>query len=118
MPRIRVMIGENMENNKNKWTPKRICAILCIIFLVMIYLGTLIVAIFAPEAGGKLFAMCLFATVIVPIVAYIYIWIYTQITGKRTIASVPEVPGATELEKSEAAADAEKKTDNDGVSNL
>ena len=110
MPRIRMMIGEYMEN-KNKWTPKRICAILCIIFLVLIYLGTLIVAIFAPEAGGKLFAMCLFATVIVPIVAYIYIWIYTQITGKRTIASVPEVPGAAELEKAEAAADA-----NDSIS--
>ena len=31
------MNGVNMEN-KNKWTPKRICAILCIIFLVMIYI--------------------------------------------------------------------------------
>ena len=116
MPRIRMMIGEYMEN-KNKWTPKRICAILCIIFLVLIYLGTLIVAIFAPEAGGKLFAMCLFATVIVPIVAYIYIWIYTQITGKKTIASVPEVPGAAELEKSEAAVDSEGNAGTDEASN-
>ncbi|MBP1586731.1 MAG: hypothetical protein ILP17_13710 [Lachnospiraceae bacterium] len=85
--------------NKNKWTPKRICAILCIIFLVMIYLGTLIAAIVMPESGSRLFAICLFATVIVPIVAYIYIWIYTQITGKKTIASVPDVPGADELGK-------------------
>jgi uncharacterized membrane protein len=107
-----MMIGEYMDN-KNKWTPKRICAILCIIFLVMIYLGTLIVAIFAPEAGGKLFAICLFATVIVPIVAYIYIWIYTQITGKRTIASVPEVPGAAEIEKAEAAAEASSNAGTD-----
>lgn len=89
--------------NKNKWTPKRICAILCIIFLVMIYLGTLIAAIVMPESGSRLFAICLFATVVVPIVAYIYIWIYSKITGKRTIASVPEVPGADELEKTEAS---------------
>ncbi len=96
------MNGVNMEN-KNKWTPKRICAILCIIFLVMIYIGTLIAAIIMPESGSRLFAICLFATVVVPIVAYIYIWIYTQITGKKTIASVPEVPGADEAAKVEAA---------------
>ena len=94
------MNGVNMEN-KNKWTPKRICAILCIIFLVMIYIGTLIAAIIMPESGSRLFAVCLFTTVIVPIVAYIYIWIYTQITGKKTIASVPEVPGADELKKTD-----------------
>ena len=81
-----------MENNK--WTPKRICAILVIIFLVFIYVATLVVAIVWPGNGAKLFAMCLFATASVPIVAYIYIWIYSKITGKRTIASVPEVQGA------------------------
>ncbi len=80
-----------MDNNK--WTPKRICAILVIIFLVMIYVMTLIVAIVWPGNGAKLFAICLFATVIVPIVAYAYIWVYAQITGKRTIASVPKVEG-------------------------
>jgi len=59
----------------------------------MIYVMTLVVAIVWPGNGGKLFAMCLFATVVVPIVAYAYIWVYTQITGKRTIASVPKVEG-------------------------
>lgn len=102
------MNGVNMEN-KNKWTPKRICAILCIIFLVMIYIGTLIAAIIMPESGSRLFAICLFATVIVPIVAYIYIWIYTQITGKKTIASVPEVPGADEAAKTEATGNEQNK---------
>ncbi len=86
-----------MDNNK--WTPKRICAILVIIFLVMIYVMTLIVAIVWPGNGAKLFAICLFATVIVPIVAYAYIWVYTQITGKRTIASVPKVEGEELLKK-------------------
>ncbi len=85
-----------MENNK--WTPKRVCAILVIIFLVFIYVATLVVAIVWPGNGGKLFAMCLFATVVVPIVAYIYIWIYSKITGKQTIASVPEVKGVQDTD--------------------
>ena len=97
-----------MDNNK--WTPKRICAILVIIFLVMIYVMTLVVAIVWPGNGAKLFAMCLFATVVVPIVAYAYIWVYTQITGKRTIASVPKVEGEELLnqEPSETKAEAEE----------
>ena len=91
-----------MDNNK--WTPKRICALLVIIFLVMIYVMTLVVAIVWPGNGGKLFAICLFATVIVPIVAYAYIWVYSQITGKRTIASVPKVEGEELLDTQETIA--------------
>jgi len=84
-------------------TPKRILALLVIIFLVMIYIMALVVAIVWPENGGKIFAMCLFATVVIPIVAYLYIWVYTKITGKKTIASVPEVePEATSDTDSES----------------
>ncbi len=102
-----------MDNNK--WTPKRICAILVIIFLVMIYVMTLIVAIVWPGNGAKLFAICLFATVIVPIVAYAYIWVYTQITGKRTIASVPKVEGE-ELLNGDIEADADEASSETPVS--
>ena len=90
-----------MNDKDNKWTPKRICAILIIIFLVLLYVVTLIVAIISPKDGGRLFAMCLFATVVVPIVAYLYIWMYTKATGKKTIASVPEVKD-TENKESDA----------------
>ena len=102
-----------MDNNK--WTPKRICAILVIIFLVMIYVMTLVVAIVWPGNGGKLFAICLFATVIVPIVAYAYIWVYSQITGKRTIASVPKVEGE-ELLNTEAPKENPKPAEEESVS--
>lgn len=97
-----------MDNNK--WTPKRICALLVVIFLVLIYVMTLVVAIVWPGNGSKLFAMCLFATVVVPIVAYAYIWVYTQITGKRTIASVPKVEGEELLER-DAASETEEVSD-------
>ena len=82
-----------------KWTPKRICAILVIVLLVSMYIATLVVAIVWPGNGAKLFAMCLLVTVIVPIVAYIYLWLYGTITGKRTIASSPEVEGEEEARR-------------------
>ena len=83
---------------EKKWTPKRICALLIVILLVMMYIGTLVVAIVWPENASRLFALCLFVTVAVPVCAYLGIWIYTQVTGKKTIASVPEVPGLKEKE--------------------
>ena len=72
---------------------------------------TLVVAIVWPGNGAKLFAMCLFATVVVPIVAYAYIWVYTQITGKRTIASVPKVEGEELLNPEPAETSKEAKED-------
>ena len=77
-----------------------------VILLVMMYIGTLVVAIVWPENASKLFALCLFVTVAVPVCAYLGIWIYTQATGKKTIASVPEIPGEKEAkEASENASD-------------
>lgn len=84
---------------KNKWTPKRICALLIAILLAAMYIVTLVVAIVSPEDGGKLFAVCIFATVTIPICAYLGIWLFTQATGKKTIASVPEIPGEEEARK-------------------
>ena len=92
---------------ENKQTPKRICALLIVILLVMMYVGTLIVAIVWPGNAPKLFAMCLFATVCIPICAYLGIWLYTKATGRNTIASVPEVPGEEEARK---ASDADSET--------
>jgi TRAP-type C4-dicarboxylate transport system permease small subunit len=96
---------------EKKWTPKRICALMIVILLVMMYIGTLVVAIVWPENASKLFALCLFVTVAVPVCAYLGIWIYTQATGKKTIASVPEIPGEKEAkEASENASDNDSET--------
>ena len=82
-----------------------------VILLVMMYVGTLVVAIVWPENASKLFALCLFVTVAVPICAYLGIWLYTQATGKKTIASVPEIPGEKEAkETSENASDNDSDT--------
>ena len=92
---------------EKKWTPKRICALLIVILLVMMYLAMLVVAIVWPENAPKLFALCIFATVCIPICAYLGIWLYTKATGKKTIASVPEVPGEEEARK---ASDTDSET--------
>ena len=77
-----------MKNENSKMNPKRIAALLAVILLVGLYIVTLFVAIFAPTEGSNLFAVCLMATIAVPLLAWIYIWMYGQMTGKKTIADL------------------------------
>ncbi|MCR5477715.1 MAG: hypothetical protein K6E92_08875 [Lachnospiraceae bacterium] len=102
-------------------TPKRIAALLIVILLVFLYLITLIAAIFDPSKSGQLFGLCLFATVAIPLMAYIYIYLYGKVTGKHTIASTPDLPEESPLSEetsaSESPADetsgAAKETENE-----
>ena len=77
-----------MKNEKPKMNPKRIAALVAVILLVALYVVTLFVAIFAPAEGNNLFAVCLMATIAVPLLAWVYIWLYGQITGKKTMADL------------------------------
>lgn len=83
------MANQNQEgqNPKNKMTAKRIAAILGIVLLFGLYVVTLIVAIVDRGSSGKLFMACLIATVAVPLLLWIYIWMYGVMTNKHTIAS-------------------------------
>lgn len=74
------------EIKKN--THKRIAAWVAIILLLGLYIVTFIVALVFPEGGEKLFGVCLMATMAIPILAWIYIWLYGQMTGKKTIADL------------------------------
>lgn len=78
-----------MSNNnqpKKKRTPKQIAALLGVILLAALYVVTLIVAIFSPGESGKLFQACLVATIAVPFLLWIYIWMYGKLSGKHTMA--------------------------------
>lgn len=55
---------------------QRIAALIGIIFLVLLYVATLICAIFDFDGSGKLFQACLYASIAVPILLWIYIWLY------------------------------------------
>ena len=68
---------------KKKKTAKQIAAIL----LAALYLITLLSAIFAFPGWQRLFSGCLICTVAVPILLWIFIWLYGQFEQKHTIAS-------------------------------
>ncbi|MBR3470927.1 MAG: hypothetical protein IKH28_14755 [Lachnospiraceae bacterium] len=118
------MANQNQEgqNPKNKMTAKRIAAILGIVLLFGLYIVTLIVAIVDRGSSGKLFMACLIATVAVPLLLWIYIWMYGVMTNKHTIASFDvrkskDVAAQVSLEEAMAEEAKEPAEDDaDGVS--
>lgn len=73
-----------------KIKPKQIAAILCIVLLVLLYVATLVVSLLDFPGSENLFVACLVATVGLPILLWIYIWLFGKVTGKRTITDSPE----------------------------
>ncbi len=71
-----------------KRKPKQIAAIICIILLVLLYVATLVVSLLDFPGSDKLFAACLIATVGLPILLWIYIWLYGRLTQRSTIAEI------------------------------
>lgn len=87
---------ENKTNNANessmettepkrKVTSKQVVAIIGIVLLVLMYLVTLLAAFFDSSASGRLFWMCLFSTIAIPLLIWIYTWMYGKLTGKHTL---------------------------------
>lgn len=76
------------KNKKNrKMNSKRIVALIGIILLLSLYVVTLLVAIFDRSESGKWFMTCLVASVFLPLLIWVYIWLYGVITNRHTIAS-------------------------------
>lgn len=71
---------------KNK--PKQIAAIICIILLVLLYVATLIVSILDFPGSDRLFGACIVATIGLPILLWLFIWVYGRYTNKSTIAEI------------------------------
>jgi hydrolase HAD superfamily len=82
-----VLRRQNGDSMKKKKTAKQIAAIVCIVLLAALYLITLLSAIFAFPGWQRLFSGCLICTVAVPILLWIFIWLYGQFEQKHTIAS-------------------------------
>lgn len=101
------------EDKKTKWTAKRIAALTAVVFLVALYLVTFFVAVFAPAESGDVFAVCLMGTVAIPLLAWIYIWMYGKMTGKETIADLKILQTGSEADYTEE--DAECGTDEEDV---
>lgn len=76
------------ENTTKKITSKQIVAATGIVLLVLMYVITLIVAFMDTSASGALFGICLLATFAIPLLIWIYTWMYGKLTGKKTIADL------------------------------
>lgn len=77
------------ENETSKMTSKRVLALIGVGLLLALYLVTLGVAVLGGEGTGRLLILCLAATVLVPVLIWIYTWVYGKFTGRKTIASDP-----------------------------
>lgn len=78
---------------KKKKTAKQIAAIVCIVLLAALYLITLLSAIFAFPGWQRLFSGCLICTVAVPILLWIFIWLYGQFEqSTRSHPSISDRP--------------------------
>ncbi len=73
-------------------TAKRVAAILAIVLLVLLYLSTLLAALFDATASGVLFRLSLIGTFTIPLLTWVYIWMYGKLAKKHTIADF-ELPG-------------------------
>lgn len=81
---------EDKEKKKFKITPKQVVAMSGVVILVLLYIVTLILALVDNSASHKFFALSLAGTLIIPIVVFIYAWMYARITGQKTIGDPDE----------------------------
>ncbi len=83
------------ETKKQKQNEKRssrqIVAMIGVLLLVLLYIITLIAAIVDSSQSAKWFRICLVATFALPIVIWLYSWMYGRLTGKSAIGD-PNIP--------------------------
>ena len=71
------------EKKDKKISPKQVAAMICVVLLVGMYVATLIVALLDFPGWDRLFQACLVATIGLPILLWIYIWLYQQIRDRK-----------------------------------
>lgn len=71
------------DSGKKKMSSRQIAAIIGIVLLVLMYVITLILAIFDNSASGSFFALSLACTFIIPIIVFLYVWMTGRASGKK-----------------------------------
>ena len=90
----------NKNNRQSKATSKQIVAIIGIILLAAMYILTLIAAIFDNPNSMLLFRACLIGTFTIPLLIWVYIWMYGKLTRKHTMADF-DLGGKSGVQKEE-----------------
>ena len=79
--------NNNTPNSpKKKISSKQVVAIIGIVLLIAMYVITLIAAIFDNPNSMLLFRACLIGTFTIPLLIWVYIWMYGKLTQKHTMA--------------------------------
>lgn len=60
---------------------KRILALLAVIIIVLLYLSTLVLSFMQSEQSGDLLMASIIATVVIPVLLYIYLWLFRLFKG-------------------------------------
>lgn len=79
---------DQQQNHQTKRKPKQIAALVCVVLLVGMYVGSFIVACLDLGDSGRLFAGCLVATIGMPILLWLLIWSF-ELLKKRSEESEP-----------------------------
>ena len=100
------------DGNIKKVTSRQVVAIAGVLLLALLYIVTLIVAIFDNSESGRWFMICIFATVAVPMLLWIYTWMYGKLTGRHTIADGGNSSDEAGLQSVPDVTDGSKASDN------
>lgn len=76
---------ENILSSKHKKS-QRIAALGCVILIVAVYLTALVASFFSSDLSKTITKIALGATVVLPLLAWLYIWMIGHIFHKHTIA--------------------------------
>lgn len=98
---------KDTQTNNHKWTAKRIVALIGVFFLVAIYIASLFISLLIPERADDMLLLCIFGTVAIPLLIWIYVWMYGKLTGKRTIADVDYLQSKENFNNDTESADTE-----------
>lgn len=79
------MEKENKTSQKHKITSKQIVALVGVVLLALMYIITLVAAIVDSSASAKWFRISLFGTLAIPLIIWIYAWMYARLTGKHAV---------------------------------
>lgn len=63
---------------------KRILALLAVVLIALLYLATFILSFFRSEQAGELLMIALVGTVVIPVLLYIYLWLFRLFKGDET----------------------------------
>lgn len=92
---------------------QRIAALIGILLLVLLYIVTLVCAIFNFDGTGRLFQACLFCTIAIPLLIWICIWAMGAMQNKHTMASFDMFDGM----KDKTNSDSQNATGNSEAAN-